>query len=202
MAGLPFRYDVFLSHSDKDKEVVREVATRLRQDGLRVWFDEWVLKPGDSIPANVNEGLERSRVLVLCMSFLLMIYSFLFIFVSVKCKYLFNRKGLNSSDHISGPNPQINHPGRKHTLQYFDYHCVAATPPSKGGETSSQLCVPLCLLCVALCNLESQPILMPDAWRLTPFFELSTNQFDDFEVFFYCHIFAYKITGFPKLLSI
>ncbi len=68
MAGLPFRYDVFLSHSDKDKEVVREVATRLRQDGLRVWFDEWVLKPGDSIPANVNEGLERSRVLVLCMS--------------------------------------------------------------------------------------------------------------------------------------
>ena len=63
-----FPYDVFLSHSAKDKPVVRDVAERLRKDGLRVWFDEWVLKPGDSIPAKVEEGLERSRVLVLCMS--------------------------------------------------------------------------------------------------------------------------------------
>ena len=32
------------------------------------------------------------------------------------------------------PGKPINHPGRKQTLQYFDYHCTAATPPSKGGE--------------------------------------------------------------------
>ena len=63
-----FQYDVFLSHSAKDKAVVRAVAERLRADGLRVWFDEWVLKPGDSIPAKIEEGLEHSRVLVLCMS--------------------------------------------------------------------------------------------------------------------------------------
>ena len=63
-----FSYDVFLSHSAKDKAVVRALAERLRQDGLRVWFDEWVLKPGDSIPSRIDEGLERSRVLVLCMS--------------------------------------------------------------------------------------------------------------------------------------
>ena len=61
-------YDVFLSHSSRDKAVVRAVAERLRQDGLKVWFDEWVLKPGDSIPAKIEEGLEHSRVLVLCMS--------------------------------------------------------------------------------------------------------------------------------------
>jgi hypothetical protein len=61
-------YDVFLSHSSKDKAIVRDVAERLRADGLRVWFDEWEIKPGDSIPAKVEEGLERSRVLVLCMS--------------------------------------------------------------------------------------------------------------------------------------
>ncbi len=36
-----FPYDVFLSHSAKDKPVVRDVAERLRKDGLRVWFDEW-----------------------------------------------------------------------------------------------------------------------------------------------------------------
>ena len=66
--------DVFLSHSGKDKAVVRPLAERLRADGVMVWFDEWVLKPGDSIERNqsktakIEEGLERSRVLVLCMS--------------------------------------------------------------------------------------------------------------------------------------
>jgi TIR domain len=63
-----FQYDVFLSHSAKDKEVVRPLAERLRHDGLKVWFDEWEIKPGDSIPAKIEEGLEHSRVLVLCMS--------------------------------------------------------------------------------------------------------------------------------------
>jgi TIR domain len=63
-----FTYDVFLSHSSKDKPTVRAVAERLKADGLRVWFDNWILKPGDSIPAKIEEGLERSRVLVLCMS--------------------------------------------------------------------------------------------------------------------------------------
>src|SRR5271165_5147749 len=63
-----FQYDVFLSHSTKDKAVVRAVAERLRSDGLKVWFDEWMLKPGDNIPHKIEEGLEHSRVLVLCMS--------------------------------------------------------------------------------------------------------------------------------------
>ncbi len=63
-----FKYDVFLSHSSKDKDIVRTVAERLRADGLRVWFDEWELRAGDSIPAKIEEGLEQSRVLVLCMS--------------------------------------------------------------------------------------------------------------------------------------
>jgi hypothetical protein len=67
MAG-NFQYDVFLSHSSKDEAVVRAVAERLRKDGLKVWLDDWETKPGDSIPAKIEEGLELSRVLVLCMS--------------------------------------------------------------------------------------------------------------------------------------
>ncbi len=63
-----FSFDVFLSHSSQDKAVVREVAERLKADGLRVWLDEWEIKPGDSIPSKIDDGLERSRVLVLCMS--------------------------------------------------------------------------------------------------------------------------------------
>ena len=63
-----FTYDVFLSHSSADKAAVRDVAERLRGDGVRVWFDDWELRPGDSIPAKIEAGLERSRVLVLCIS--------------------------------------------------------------------------------------------------------------------------------------
>jgi small GTP-binding protein len=63
-----FKYDVFLSHSSKDKDVVRDVAERLRADGLRVWFDSWEIKPSDQWQAKIEEGLDQSRVLVLCMS--------------------------------------------------------------------------------------------------------------------------------------
>ncbi len=59
-----FRYDVFLSHSSRDKAVVRPLAERLRADGLRVWYDEWVLKVGDNIFSKIEEGLEHSRILV------------------------------------------------------------------------------------------------------------------------------------------
>jgi hypothetical protein len=63
-----WRYDVFLSYSSKDKAVVRAIAARLNNDGIRVWLDEDQIKPGDNIPAKIEEGLEHSRVLVLCMS--------------------------------------------------------------------------------------------------------------------------------------
>jgi WD40 repeat protein len=63
-----FSFDVFLSHSSKDKPIVHALAERLRSDGLRVWLDDWEIHPGDSIPAKLEEGLEQSRVLVLCMS--------------------------------------------------------------------------------------------------------------------------------------
>ena len=63
-----FQFDVFLSYSSKDKAVVRQLAERLRTDGLRVWFDEWAIKSGDGVAAQTEEGLEHSRALVLCMS--------------------------------------------------------------------------------------------------------------------------------------
>ena len=34
-----FSYDVFLSHTSKDKPRVRRLAERLKKAGLRVWFD-------------------------------------------------------------------------------------------------------------------------------------------------------------------
>ncbi|MFN7928321.1 MAG: TIR domain-containing protein [Blastocatellia bacterium] len=62
------QYDVFLSHNSKDKPRVRQLAERLRDAGLRVWFDEWCIQVGDIIAFKVDEGLEQSRVLLLCLS--------------------------------------------------------------------------------------------------------------------------------------
>jgi hypothetical protein len=63
-----FLWDVFLSHSSRDKDKVRILAQGLRDLGLRVWLDEWLIKPGDDIYGAIENGLEYSRTLLLCMS--------------------------------------------------------------------------------------------------------------------------------------
>jgi len=63
-----FEYDVFLSHNSNDKPRVRRLAQRLKDAGLRVWFDEWVIRGGDDIYLAVERGLEAARVQVLCLS--------------------------------------------------------------------------------------------------------------------------------------
>lgn len=63
-----FEYDVFLSHNKADKPRVRMLAERMRAEGMRVWFDEWVIQPGDDIYLAVERGLEAARTLVLCLS--------------------------------------------------------------------------------------------------------------------------------------
>jgi hypothetical protein len=56
-----FKYDVFLSHSAKDKPIVRDLAQRLKADGLRVWLDDWEIQPGDSIPVRIRQALQQWR---------------------------------------------------------------------------------------------------------------------------------------------
>lgn len=63
-----FDYDCFLSHNSRDKPRVRRLAERLRDAGLKVWLDEWVIRPGDDIYLAIERGLEASRVQVLCLS--------------------------------------------------------------------------------------------------------------------------------------
>lgn len=66
-------YDVFVSHASEDKEAVaRPLAEKLRQLGLRVWFDEFELKIGDSLRRKIDRGLANSKfgVVVLSKSFI------------------------------------------------------------------------------------------------------------------------------------
>ena len=54
-------YDVFLSCDSRDADVVRPIAERLQTDGLRVWFYEWSIQPGEHFPTAIRTGIERSR---------------------------------------------------------------------------------------------------------------------------------------------
>lgn len=65
-------FDVFISHASEDKDaVVRPLAHALQKGGLRVWYDEFELKIGDSLRRKIDMGVARSRfgIVVLSRSF-------------------------------------------------------------------------------------------------------------------------------------
>jgi hypothetical protein len=70
--ALPREYDVFISHASEDKDaVVRPLAHALSGGGLKVWYDEFELRIGDSLRRKIDNGLAHSRfgVVVLSRSF-------------------------------------------------------------------------------------------------------------------------------------
>ena len=71
--GVTIDYDVFISHASEDKDtVVRPLANALLQRGLKVWYDEFELKIGDSLRRKIDKGLANSRfgIVVLSRSFI------------------------------------------------------------------------------------------------------------------------------------
>lgn len=55
-----WKWDVFLSHSSRDKSLVRPLAERLEKEGYRIWYDEWSLVPGTPWQEALEDGLARS----------------------------------------------------------------------------------------------------------------------------------------------
>lgn len=69
----PKEYDVFISHASEDKDdVVRPLAIALQNNGLKVWYDEFELKIGDSLRRKIDKGLANSKfgIVVLSRSFI------------------------------------------------------------------------------------------------------------------------------------
>ncbi|MFC0683913.1 toll/interleukin-1 receptor domain-containing protein [Novosphingobium clariflavum] len=58
----------FISHNKADKFTARTLATMLTEQGEGVWFDEWDIKPGDSLTGGIEEGLNGADVFVLIWS--------------------------------------------------------------------------------------------------------------------------------------
>jgi hypothetical protein len=62
-------WDVFISFASEDRvEVATPLAIALRDSGLRVWFDDFELKPGDSIREAIDRGLAHSRIGIVVLS--------------------------------------------------------------------------------------------------------------------------------------
>lgn len=62
-------FDVFISHASEDKdEVVRPLAHALKAEGLKVWYDEFELKIGDSLRRKIDKGLANSKFGIVVLS--------------------------------------------------------------------------------------------------------------------------------------
>jgi pimeloyl-ACP methyl ester carboxylesterase len=56
------KYDLFVSHASEDKDaVVRPLVKLLKSQGLHLWYDEDVLRLGDSLSTEIDRGLAESR---------------------------------------------------------------------------------------------------------------------------------------------
>ncbi len=67
-------WDIFICHASEDKEAfVRPLAEGLNNHGVKVWYDEFTLKLGDSLRRSIDHGLVNSRygVVVISRDFIL-----------------------------------------------------------------------------------------------------------------------------------
>ena len=62
------QYDVFLSYSHVDAELVEELARRLEAEGkFTAWLDQWVLIPGDRWQQAIAKGLNEAKCCAVCI---------------------------------------------------------------------------------------------------------------------------------------
>lgn len=68
-SDIEYIYDVFISHATEDKnDVVRSLAEALTAQDLRVWYDEFELRIGDSLRRKIDMGLAQSRFGIVVLS--------------------------------------------------------------------------------------------------------------------------------------
>ncbi len=62
-------YDFFLSYKRRDSSgFVEKLAKALHGQGYRIWIDSFEIKPGDSITASIERGLNNSLIVALILS--------------------------------------------------------------------------------------------------------------------------------------
>lgn len=67
-ASKPQTWDVFISHAAEDKDYVDELQRTLVAAGVQVWVDKGVLRWGDRLRSRIDDGLKRSRFVIVVLS--------------------------------------------------------------------------------------------------------------------------------------
>lgn len=63
------QYDLFISHASDDKDdLVGPLVKALQALGVKVWYDKFTLRVGDSLRKKIDEGLSNSRFGTLVLS--------------------------------------------------------------------------------------------------------------------------------------
>ena len=63
------KYTAFISHASEDKaDIARPLTDALRALGHEIWFDEMILKVGDSLRRTIDRGLSNSRFGIVILS--------------------------------------------------------------------------------------------------------------------------------------
>lgn len=67
--GYSFKWDAFISHSDDDEaQIVQPLVERLKDAGLRLWYDRDELDPGEKLYSAIDEGIKYSRYWIVVLS--------------------------------------------------------------------------------------------------------------------------------------
>jgi hypothetical protein len=62
------RYDLFVSYTHSQRDLVTRLASQLRKSEIKVWFDRWEMQPGDFLRDRISSGIEQSRSLLIVVS--------------------------------------------------------------------------------------------------------------------------------------
>lgn len=69
LAFVAAKTDLFICHASEDKDFfVRPLAVGLRSLGASVWYDEFSLRPGDSLSRSIDRGIGGSKNAVVVVS--------------------------------------------------------------------------------------------------------------------------------------
>lgn len=61
-------FDIFISHASEDTELARSLRDALSGRGVKCWFDDEDLKPGENWSQTLREAIDRSQMCLLVLS--------------------------------------------------------------------------------------------------------------------------------------
>ena len=59
---------VFLSYANRDRDLAKDLASRLSDAGFEVWYADAHALPGDNLPLKTGEALEQADAMVVLIS--------------------------------------------------------------------------------------------------------------------------------------